>query len=54
MIWKRLDERVTAREALAACGVYSEHSKWIDLAVRKYLLESGDAHFSATPTEFTD
>ncbi len=53
-IWKRLDERVTAREALAACGVYSEHSKSIDLAVRKYLLGSGDAHFSAIPTELAN
>ncbi len=53
-IWKRLDERITAREALTACGVYSEQSKSIDLAVRKYLLGSGDAHFSAIPTELAN
>ncbi|KIC09341.1 DNA-binding protein [Leisingera sp. ANG-M1] len=36
-IWKRLDERVTAREAIAACGVYPVRSPRIDPAIRKYL-----------------
>ena len=36
-IWKRLDERVTAREAISACGIYPVHSTRIDLTIRKYL-----------------
>ncbi|MDA7965453.1 helix-turn-helix transcriptional regulator [Ruegeria sp.] len=36
-IWKRLDERVSARHALSACGIYSEQSTKIDPTVRKYL-----------------
>ena len=36
-IWKRLDERVSARDAIAACGTYSAQSTRIDPTVRKYL-----------------
>lgn len=36
-IWKRLDERVSAREAIAACGVYPVRSTRIDPTVRNYL-----------------
>lgn len=36
-IWKRLNERVSAREALRGCGVYSAQSLQLDLAVRKHL-----------------
>jgi transcriptional regulator with XRE-family HTH domain len=39
IIWKRLHERVTAREAIAACGIYSTHSTKIDPTVRKHLTE---------------
>ncbi|WP_293575718.1 helix-turn-helix transcriptional regulator [Phaeobacter sp.] len=36
-IWKRLDERVSARDAIRACGIYPQHSTRIDPAIRKYL-----------------
>ncbi len=36
-IWKRLDERVSAREALEGCGIYRFNSPRIDPTVRKYL-----------------
>ncbi|MFY0312412.1 helix-turn-helix transcriptional regulator [Leisingera sp. D0M16] len=36
-IWKRLDERVSAREAIAACGVHPVRSPRIDPTVRNYL-----------------
>jgi transcriptional regulator with XRE-family HTH domain len=38
-IWKRLSERVTAREAIAASGIYPAHSLQIDPTVRKFLNE---------------
>lgn len=38
-IWKRLHERVTAREAIAACGIYPIQSNRIDPTVRKHLTE---------------
>ena len=47
-IWKRLPERVTAREALAACGVYSVSSSWIDPTVRTYL-DSSDKDMPDLP-----
>ena len=36
-IWKKLSERVTAREAIAACGTYPAQSLQIDPTIRKYL-----------------
>nr|WP_233494863.1 XRE family transcriptional regulator [Ruegeria sp. A3M17] len=39
-IWKRLHERVSAREAIAACGIYPAQSTRIDPTVRKHLKES--------------
>ncbi len=36
-IWKRLDERVSPREAIAACGIFPEHSTRIDPTIRKFL-----------------
>lgn len=38
-IWKRLHERITAREAIAACGIYPIQSNRIDPTVRKHLTE---------------
>ncbi len=45
-IWKRIDDKVTLREALKACGAYSHHSRHIDPTVRAYL---GDQQDSASP-----
>ncbi|MFY2824531.1 helix-turn-helix transcriptional regulator [Ruegeria sp. MALMAid1280] len=39
-IWKRLHERVSAREAIAACGIYPIQSNKIDPTVRKHLTEA--------------
>ncbi len=39
-IWKRLHERVTAREAIAACGIYPIQSTRIDPTIRKHLTEA--------------
>ncbi len=39
-IWKRLHERVTAREAIAACGIYPIQSNRIDPTIRKHLTEA--------------
>ncbi|NVO56590.1 helix-turn-helix transcriptional regulator [Rhodobacteraceae bacterium B1Z28] len=39
-IWKRLHERVSAREAIAACGIYPAQSNRIDPTVRKHLYEA--------------
>lgn len=36
-IWKRIEDRVTLREALKACGAYSPQSRHIDPNVRTYL-----------------
>lgn len=36
-IWKRLSERVSAREAIAACGIYPAQSLKIDPTVRNHL-----------------
>ena len=41
-IWKRIDERVSAREALKACGAFSVQSRHIDPAVRAYLMGQVD------------
>lgn len=38
-IWKRLHERVSAREAIASCGIYPAQSNRIDPTVRKHLYE---------------
>jgi len=36
-IWKRIGDRVSLRDALKACGVFSPESRYIDPAVRTYL-----------------
>jgi transcriptional regulator with XRE-family HTH domain len=36
-IWKRVSERVTAREAIAACGIYPAQSRQIDPTIRSHL-----------------
>lgn len=36
-IWKKLSERVSAREAIAACGTYSAQSLQIEPTIRNYL-----------------
>ncbi len=41
-IWKRVAERVSAREALKACGSYSIESRHIDPTVRAYLKGPAD------------
>ncbi|SNZ21347.1 helix-turn-helix transcriptional regulator [Cohaesibacter gelatinilyticus] len=38
-IWKRLSERISAREAISDCGIYPTHSLQIDPTVRKFLSE---------------
>jgi transcriptional regulator with XRE-family HTH domain len=38
-IWKRIDTKVTLREALKACGAYGQTSRHIDPTVRSYLSE---------------
>lgn len=38
-IWKRIDNTVTLREALRACGAYPHQSRNIDPTVRSYLSE---------------
>ncbi|MFK7939160.1 MAG: helix-turn-helix domain-containing protein [Roseovarius sp.] len=38
-IWKRIENKVTLRDALKACGVYSYESRDIDPTVRSYLRE---------------
>ena len=45
-IWKRIEERVTAREAINACGVYPLQSPRIDPTVRKYLITPDSADSS--------
>lgn len=41
-IWKRVDERVSARDALKACGAFPIRSRHIDPTVRTYLEGKGD------------
>ncbi len=48
-IWKRLDDRVSAREAIAACGVYPVRSPRIDPTVRNYLEASAAEDFPDMP-----
>ncbi|WP_037253915.1 helix-turn-helix transcriptional regulator [Roseobacter sp. SK209-2-6] len=48
-IWKRLDERVTAREALERCGTYSEKSLQIDPTIRNYLSSPSGVLSSGKP-----
>ncbi len=38
-IWKRIDSKITLREALSACGAYPQQSRKIDPTVRNYLGE---------------
>ncbi len=38
-IWKRIDNKVTLREALKACGAFSHQSRHLDPMVRTYLNE---------------
>lgn len=40
-IWKRIEEKVSAREALTACGAYSPDSRDIDPAVKAFLNGDG-------------
>ncbi len=37
-IWKKIDERISARAALNACGVFPIHSRDIEPTIRSYLL----------------
>ena len=37
LVWKRIPERVSAREALQVTGVFPAHSEKIDPVVRKYM-----------------
>ncbi len=41
-IWKRIEDKTTAREALRACGVYALDSRYIDPTVRTHLRNSND------------
>lgn len=41
-IWKRIDERVSARDALKACGAFPAQSHHIDPTVRAHLTEQRD------------
>ncbi len=41
-IWKRIETKVSLREALNACGVYAPESRNIDPTVRSYLSEVQD------------
>lgn len=49
-IWKRIESRVTLREALKACGAYAHQSRHIDPTVRSYLGEQQDGIISKTTT----
>lgn len=40
-IWRRIDSKVTLREALKACGAYSIDSRDIDPIIRTFLKEGG-------------
>lgn len=42
-IWKRIDNKVTLREALKACGVFPAQSRQIDPVIRKYLSDPSDS-----------
>lgn len=48
-IWKRIDERISAREAVRACGAFSLESREIDPTVRNYLKDSGDRDYGGPP-----
>lgn len=49
-IWKRLDERVTAREAIERCGIYSAQSLQLDPTIRNYLNSSMSVLSPGKPT----
>lgn len=42
-IWKRIDERISARDALRACGAFPVDSRHIEPAVRSYLTDPAGA-----------
>lgn len=42
-IWRRIEDKVTLRDALKACGAYAYQSRHIDPAVRAYLSEQQGA-----------
>ena len=48
-IWKRIESKVTLREALKACGAYSHHSRNVDPTVRAFLGEQQDPSPMKTP-----
>lgn len=39
-IWKRVEDRVSIRDALRACGAFSPNSRHIEPAVRKFLTDN--------------
>lgn len=51
-IWKRIDSKVTLREALKACGAFSHQSRHIDPTVRAYLGDQQDASPSKATGHF--
>ncbi|MFD1157325.1 helix-turn-helix domain-containing protein [Roseovarius aestuarii] len=51
-IWKRVDERISARDALKTCGAFATRSHHIDPTIRNYLEGKGDRPLPAQPTSF--
>ena len=49
-IWKRIEDKVSLREALKACGGFSYQSRNIDPSVRAYLGDQGNSTPSAGTT----
>lgn len=47
-IWKRIEDKVSAREALKACGAFSPDSRHIEPNIRAYLTEIQDIEPGAT------
>lgn len=47
-IWKRIESKITLREALKACGAFSPQSRHIDPTVRAYLGEQRELAASKT------
>lgn len=51
-IWKRIEERISARDALLACGAYQIDSRHIDPTVRSFLKYDGSSDSgAAAPTD---
>ncbi|WP_420548102.1 helix-turn-helix transcriptional regulator [Curvivirga sp.] len=48
IIWKRVPTKITAREAIAATGIFPFNSPQIDPVVKKYLLEDNENNFTTT------